>query len=288
MDGTLENTEITPVAGPPDKKPSILGLETVSAGLGNKLFSPKEILGKDEGSIIKTPVIVSQKGLEFLGAHAGIIPKIDEGLAGLVPQGVLGDDSQADLDESTHIRYLSSGMSSDAFILEVGENKFVLKTKRKTEGRTAWQPYTREMLQAQTITRELGRVLGQEKVSLPEFMFASDEVVCTKLETGEQPKDLNELSAVSRVAKKAREYMNKKRQSEDLWKNVYLDISINQTPYGDEVVQVLQRDVLRRPDGTFVWIDPFSYGVSTEPAPDSRSWWKRVLAPKGKKYDYSG
>ena len=289
MDGPLENTEMGAVAGPIEKKPSITGLEVVSAGLGNKLFSPKDILGKDQGSVIKSPVIVSQNGLGFLETHGNMISRIDEGLAGLIfGERPLGIDSEVDLGEMARIRYLTSGVSSDAFVLEVGDEKFVLKTKRRSEGRSAWQPYTKEMLQAQTVARDLAGVLDKEKVHLPEFMFASDEVSCARLESGEQPQQMSELSAVTTVAKKLREYMNKRRGFEDLWKNVYLDISINKGPYGDEVVQVLQRDVLKRPDGSYVWIDPFVHGVSTEPAPDSRSWWRRALAPKGKKYDYSG
>lgn len=286
MDGNVEKGAFS---GSVENKSSVLGLEALSEKLGNKLFTPKEILGKDAGSIIKTPIIASRVGLNFFENNHDIVSKIDSVVAELTGEGkVLGQNSHVDLGD-VHIKYLTSGISSDAFILETGGDKFVLKTKKKaTQTRSAWQPYAREMLQAQTISRDLSSVLGREKVSFPDFLFASDEIVCTKLETGQQPREMSELSSVTNAAKKMREYMNKRRKSEDLWKDVFLDISISQNSFGDEVVQVLPRDVLRRANGSFVWLDPFVYGISTEPAPDTRSWLKKILSSRGKKYDYSG
>ncbi len=287
MDGNAEKSEFT---GTVEKKPSVLGLEVLAEGLGNKLFPLSEILGKDEGLIIKTPIIASRVGLNFFENSHDIVQKIDSGVAELTAEGkVLGQNSRADLGEGAYIKYLSSGISSDAFILDIGSDRFVLKTKKNvTQARSAWQPYAREMLQAQAISRDLSGVLSREKVSLPEFLFASDEIVCTRLETGRQPREMSELSSVTHVAKKMREYMNKRRKSEELWKDVFLDISISQNSFGDEVVQVLPRDVLRRSDDSFVWLDPFVYGISTEPTPDTRPWFKKIFSSSGKKYDYSG
>lgn len=170
-------------------------------------------------------------------------------------------DKTLSIDEHTRISYLSAGAQSRVFLLDVDGARYVVKTKKTgsmvSGSSDISQPYMNEMLQTQTLERDLGERFDKEfSIVLPKFLFASGTISCVKFEAGREPTHDEETKLItSGFISAMTEYAGPKSEREPLWKNIIPDITVRQD--GEEYFR--RNNFVRRRDGKFVWVDIFKY-----------------------------
>ena len=225
---------------------------------GNRIFTSNDLAYRDrEGDQVKAALLVSQEGERFIKNHPGILNKIGEAICKWgehVKDGRIGNQLQIDLD--TKLTYLGGGSQSHAHLLQIGNEYIVVKTRSARADlidRTGLtQPYINEMLQTQSIAKDLKIGLAEIGIGFPRFLFASGQVSCVRFEQGHEPSE-KRINKVKNDLFNLIENYIKRRRENDLWKNIYADM----VAFGTNKPRV--DDIIEKNDGGLVFIDPFIY-----------------------------
>jgi hypothetical protein len=218
---------------------------------GNRVFSSRDLGYVDKGEETKAAVLVSKDGEEFIKKNSGMLSDIDKGLKFLMGSLDVGT-SHVDLNDGRSMTYLTSGTQSHVFRLDVGPSKYIIKVKEKDAARSwdRWQPYINEMLQTQTLKKDLGEELKEMNILLPEYLFATGQVSCIKFEDGVEPTGEEVMTFNKKLHDLVNEYVEKQRLINPLWKDILIDLGLNSAqPDGSNFI--------RTQEGSFVWVDPF-------------------------------
>ncbi|MGE5041376.1 MAG: hypothetical protein ACM3IJ_00545 [Candidatus Levyibacteriota bacterium] len=265
---------------------------------GNRFFSSLKTAFLDrEGNSFKAGVLVSPEGEEFLKENLGILQDIDKGLTKMTE---IGESKRVisgaiDLGGQRSLAFLGQGAQSDAFMLETPTGRYVVKKGResKTEQPSVLnrrQPYINEMLQIQELSEDLRKEIAKKGIFFPTFLFASSHVSCEAYEEGVPVTSDQQAESIKAFAALVNKTVQKKN-SLPLWRNIEADVIKKVTPYGDKTYEVPLNDLVKRQDGTIVWLDPLMYNSVLDEARkvERESWVKRLFNPGNKrKYDYSG
>jgi hypothetical protein len=229
---------------------------------GNRAFSSPLSYIDRENRETKAAILVSPEGERFIKSHRGILKAIDTGLqeySRMVEAGEImhrkEDKPKITLGGNGELTLLQSGNQSRTFLLTDSEgNNYVVQTllSRKATYTSYSQPYVNEMLQTQELEKALHEDLSAAEIDMPQFLFATGFVSCTKyFENGEPATNYNlsekKVKSTLKIFKKARDFAEKKgREHNPLWENIDIDAFTNTLP-GDNVLKVGSR---------LAWIDP--------------------------------
>lgn len=239
---------------------------------GNRLFLHPKLAYRDRsGATMRMGLLVTPQGQELLRARRRILPQLETALEHLhrpenypgeifslpaigkptIPLNQRGDRT---------ITYLTEGGQSIVYLLEAKGDKYVIELKNPRASRNGnyedpTQPYVNEMLQVQSLQRDMGYVLSANGIETATYLFASPVVACQIYEEGRYPTDREHDLIIKNISDAVLRYVKKKRDAgKPLWENVIADMRL--------------KNFLKKPDGTFVWFDCFSYvPPDEEPAP---------------------
>lgn len=233
---------------------------------GNRIFTSADKAYQDrEGDNVKAGLLISPEGESFVRTNPGILTNIDKGLVELeytLEKDTFKRKTQVDLGEGRKMTYLTAHGQSSVYLLEVGKEKYIVKTKNYASGETfatAAQPYINEMLQTQTLAHSLKNKLAEINISLPTYMFASGQISCMKFEEGNKPEMQEYRESFEKLRQLSSDYILQQQNNDvDLWKNMAVDLDLRTD---------VTRNFKKRSDGSLVWIDPFLYDAFlNEPA----------------------
>lgn len=254
---------------------------------GNERLRSSILTQNKENRFLHSDILVSQKGKEFIDKNRGVLSNLDDLFAKLQEEKTSFKDFNSAFSDGSFIQYIDSGNNSNVFKLTMRSgDEYAIKTKRPDAKKT-WQPYDNEMLQVQLLKLHLKKTLNLVNADLPEYLLASSDITIREFVDGERSATTDTKPLV-KVIKEAREFIKKGAKKDMLWKDVYLDIGVVKNSYGDEVITVSPRDVVKTPEGKLIWIDPLVYGVNTQYPISGGPWWKKLLTSSGKKYSYEG
>lgn len=236
----------------------IVGQEGNRDIFGNRIFTSDDKAYQDrEGDNVRAGLLISLEGESFVRTNPGILTNIDNGLIELeytLEKDTFKRKTQVDFGEGRKMTYLTAHGQSSVYLLEVGKEKYIVKTKNYAAGETfatATQPYINEMLQTQTFARDLKDRLTEINIHLPTYMLASGQISCMKFEEGNKPKMQEYRESFERLYQLSSEYIQR-QQNDDvgLWKNVAVDLDLKTD---------VTRNFIKKSDDSLVWIDPFLY-----------------------------
>lgn len=225
---------------------------------GNRLFPSKELTYLDGiKETTKAGILISSLGQEFVRANPGILKDIAHGLSQLETNGEARAGEVVDLGNGRTLEARETGGQSNFYILTVGSEKYAVKTRSaRSEATGAAQPYINEMLQTQSVARDLRDELFDLRVEFSEFLFASGQVSVTRYEEDVENYDALNIDRLTDLKTALLGYVLERRFDQDpLWDNINVDLPLG-TFKG--VVTALH-NFRTKPDGTLVWIDPFIY-----------------------------
>ena len=233
---------------------------------GNRAFSSPLSYVDRENRKTKAAILVSSEGEELIKTNKGILKAIDQGLQAFTKKIESQEVSlwepekpSINIGEDRTLTWIDSGGQSDAFVLQIGERKYVIQTNtsHKAKFTNYSQPYINEMLQTQELQAQLKKDLEEAEVELSHFLFATPYVSCTKYMPGSESITRKDLTPVYNVLRKAVNYVSSKHDADDpLWKNVGIDINpgLDQLP---------GKNMLQRED-KLIWLDPFYHKTDWE------------------------
>ncbi len=245
----------------------ILHFEPVSGGrdrFGNRVFSSELSYRDADRRDVKSALLVSRQGEDFIRQNPGILSDLDRGMNALVSEMKTmkfkffgASKLEIDLAKNRHLSLLGGGNQSQVFVLEVSNKKFAIKTPVSLSAKYAMysQPYINEMLQIQTIQESLGPELEKANVYLPEPFFASGHISCTNYVDGDTGiMDSKTRERVVGACDKVLNFVETKRRSGDpLWKNVDVDWIGGDRP---PLINMIQRGE------KIFWVDPVFHNES--------------------------
>jgi len=229
---------------------------------GNRLFTSRDLAYPDgSGERVKAGLLISSEGENFIKRQRGILKDISWGLSQIETPGKGTPERFIDLGGGRTLEAITTGGQSNFYILSVNGEKYAIKTHAppRKGHEEIHQPYVNEMLQSQTVALDLARDLAALKIRMPDFLFASGQVSCSRYEadTGRQEVHMADLlDKLNNLEALMLPYIVKREDSGDpLWRNADVDIP---TRLEDRMATVVQNFRIRS-NGTLVWIDPFVY-----------------------------
>ncbi|MBI2626738.1 MAG: hypothetical protein HYW77_00635 [Parcubacteria group bacterium] len=227
---------------------------------GNRLFRSPDLSYFDRDyDAIKASLLLSPFGERLIKSYPGLLKEIERGLIEIentFQEGTMKPKEWVDLSSGAKLKALTRGGQSKVYVLEIGEEKYILKTevpKMRHFGDVS-QPYINEMLQAQSIEADLREELNKLGIKMPTFLFASGQVSCIKFENGTEPSQEEVLAKASKLVELLVGYIKKKQiEKDELWKNIRIDLA-------NRLKMAIKTDnFIKKDDGSYVWIDPFYY-----------------------------
>ena len=224
---------------------------------GNRIFvSPIAAYLNREKEESRAALLVSPKGESFIRTHKGILKDIDLGLA-LLSKDTSKTPTYHPSNNSSgiqEIKYVDEGSQSIVYSLLTNGDKYALKVRNPStkEYLSVSQPYINEMLQMQTLQKDLGEEIGKLGVIIPDYLFASGLVGFQEFVEGKNA-TVGEIDKIWRPLHELMfNYMTS--QSGPLWRGVATDLL-----HFIEGGAIRPDNFIKRADGTFVWIDMFKY-----------------------------
>lgn len=235
---------------------------------GNRIFSSRNLPGllgrlrrpgylDSEGHKTRAALLVSVEGERLIRENPGILNGIDEGLTKL-QSGV----EVVELGENQTLKSFSRGAQSFVSLLEIGNRKWVIKTRRKKSDNVS-QPFINEMLQIQALQKDLGPELAKINVELPTYLFASGQMLCRSFAEGTHPSvnDADFTEKWGMLNDLIRDYVEKRLIERDhLWSGIILDFL---TVDGFRKTN----NFIKKPDGILACID-MVYFLGTDKSPN--------------------
>ena len=221
---------------------------------GNRIhYSPDFAYTDRRDTVVRAGILLSPEGQELIRDLPGCLRQLDNALHQITEDTF----SKIEFTHGSLTNMAAPGFQSKVYLWETSTGgKYILKVPHP-KPELIWgiyrvdQPYINEML----ITQELAKILQEQSrlsgVTLSTFLFASPTVSCTKFEEGEHP--VNWLH----LGKKMKPFSDALRHQvaslKDSGNRLYRDIEadIDNEPDLPSV-----RNVILKPDGSMVWIDP--------------------------------
>lgn len=229
---------------------------------GNRVFSsPLSYLDR-ENRITKAALLVTPKGEQFIKSNKGILQDIDAGIKKFTDKiksekiDLLDEENPVfTISPTKNLTWIHSGGQSNAFILEVDDKKYIVKTitSMSTQYEDFSQPYINEMLQVQHMGKALKEDFQKANIQMPEFLFATGYLSCTEFVDGQPTIQPADPQPILDAIKKADEYVEKmKKNKNSLWHDIHVDWN---------GVAIPSKNMIRTKD-TFVWVDPFYHNIT--------------------------
>lgn len=219
---------------------------------GNRFFPSKEGLASG--------LLVSPAGEKFIKTNPHILTDLSQGLALATSDSFAGYPKKfVDIGPGRKIRYFDSGGQSAVFIMDVLGSQYLVKLKKAPAPGLgdATQPYINEILQMQSLAKDLAPNLEELGVRLPDYLFASPTVAVRKYEEGEEPKEEEIREKFIKLGTIVTNYIaEQKNLGNSLWDNIAVDMK---SPLGD----LQTKNFIRKTSGELVWIDPVYYQDKT-------------------------
>lgn len=228
---------------------------------GNRFF-PSELAYVDRADkkAIKAGLLVSPSGEKFIKTNPHILTDLSRGLALATSDSFAGYPKNfVEIGPGRKIKHINSGGQSAVFIMDILESRYLVKLKKAPAPNLgdATQPYTNEMLQAQSLAKDLAPNLEELGVRLPDYLFVSPTVAVRKFEEGEEPKEEEIREKFIKLNQLVTSYIaEQKNLGNSLWDNIAIDMT---SPLGD----LQTKNFIRNQQGKLIWIDPLYYQAET-------------------------
>ncbi|MFA6016709.1 MAG: hypothetical protein WC744_01320 [Patescibacteria group bacterium] len=221
---------------------------------GNRMFASPNFSYLDrENQPTKAGILISRLGDEFIKANPKILIDLDRAFEKLENTELPSEARKKGVGVGSKgtLKLLTVGGQSNVYLLEIGSQKYISKTKRPSSKKEEFlsnvnQPYINEMLQTQNLEFDLREELKQFNINLPDYLFASGQVSLVKFEEGKECYLPSIYDVIRGLEQVVRNYILKQRKSNNkLWNGIVVDSRFD--------------NFLEKGDGKIIWIDPFRY-----------------------------
>ena len=241
---------------------------------GNRILqSPFYSFTTKEETHQSAALLLSPEGQTLVRKHKGLLRMVDRGIARITS----GKQDYVNWGEGENQISLEtmdlSGTQSEVYLLIIGKERYLIKKMKWRENVVdsddVRQPYINAMLQAQAVQRDCGTELGEIKVRLPTYLFASINTCCVRFEEGQAATAEDLKPKITGLTARLVDYIDEAEKSSSLWKGVVPDcVSL-------EPVRIRTENFIKARDGKFVLVNPFFQINNPEEAQKMRKQMKR-------------